>query len=782
MRIINITITEYASIRNRSFDFAPGLNIVEGENESGKSTILSFIKFILYGLPRRASGGVVTEKERSFSWDGGIAQGSMTLETEGGIYRVERSAREGIRGDKVSIIDTESGDIVHKGEVPGELFLGVPGAVFESTAFVRQLACGSLDGGELGGAIQNLLLSADETLDSEKAVTKIDGIRRRLLHKSGQGGSVYELTKKREEYAKKLEESKEKGSKIIEYEASFDSLDKLARETRLRLDETKRLLEAYDTRQLLIRFDSIRSAAARIESIESELDAIKGEGCYLGFMPDAAYQRSLAIAERDFVSAYAALSEKEKTAQDARNAVPSESGEIRLALDADAEGGASGVASSVNKKEKKAKGFRAAGIISSIAAIISAALTAPVLSLAVFDFPLLRGGLSEALNFLQNGITAAVFGVLFVLSLVFAVIFFVKASKNKKEALRIRKKYGIAPKASVRSMIMTLEGAERARERREALMFVSEKADESAELAKKNAEECRNALYELLLKVGRELSEDETPENVSSEVEKIISDSARLIEAVDKCNSDLAKYKAVMEEREKETSSLDEAELRRMITPEIEEKLSKVNITMLRREHEFLRSKLDAAEQKKYFYDRELIGLRATTENPLKSEALLKKTEIKLKREKELHAALTLASETIKEASEAMKRNVTPRLRASAGELMSRFTNGKYSDLGITPDFKITVNAGGITRPVEALSAGTRDAAYLSLRLALTDVLYRSETPPLLFDEVLSQIDNKRAKALLTMLSDVCLESRQCLLFSCHEREAEMIKANTIKL
>ena len=59
MRILECTLVEFGSFKNKTFTFGDGLNIIEGGNESGKSTLLAFIKFMFYGVPRKSASDVV---------------------------------------------------------------------------------------------------------------------------------------------------------------------------------------------------------------------------------------------------------------------------------------------------------------------------------------------------------------------------------------------------------------------------------------------------------------------------------------------------------------------------------------------------------------------------------------------------------------------------------------------------------------------------------------------------------------------------------------------------
>ena len=90
MKILVIEIAEFAGLKNKILELGEGMNIIEGLNESGKSTILAFIKFVLYGFSRRNSGEELGERERYVSWTGRRAAGSLIVSARG---RRGKSAR-----------------------------------------------------------------------------------------------------------------------------------------------------------------------------------------------------------------------------------------------------------------------------------------------------------------------------------------------------------------------------------------------------------------------------------------------------------------------------------------------------------------------------------------------------------------------------------------------------------------------------------------------------------------------------------------------------------------
>ena len=769
MIIREINIIEYASMKDRSFSFRDGLNIIEGKNESGKSTILSFIKFILYGIPKGKGSDAAEEREKIFSWENGIAAGSMTVAVSDGEYRIERSAREGVKGDKLNIIDLSDGSTVHKGEVPGELFLGVPLALFESTACVKQLGCTNIDSGEIGEAIQNLLLSADENVDSAKGIAKINALRKRLMLKRGTGGSISTLSAKRDELAARLRTAKERASLIMEYEASYEKASKIFAESRERVRSLGRLNDAYEANQALIKLDFVKSTKARIEKIEGEIEALKAEKCFCGFVPTAEYRQALVLAHKDYENAFSDHSAAESALEIAqKNRIPDSKSDL-YAKKAEESGGAVKVAAEYGRAKRSAGKKRTAGIIMLCITILSGLIFAASFLKDILDFiPAILTSQTVAIG------SAAVSAV----ALLLCIIFFSLASRSKKTSLEICNEYGFESDISEQEFYASVSGYIEKNRRRIHSLDELKRAEFAHKKTGEALASCEIVLKELLLKVGK----DPDGENMTSAVKETVENSEELCRRLDELCRELEKYTVLYEDRRGEAEQIDEKAMRAILTKEAEEELKHTNITVLRRDLEFERTKLETNESKKNRLDRELVGMRAAAENPLRCEAQLRKVEKQLEEETVLYDALTLASESIAEASESMKKNVTPRLHRSAGELMGALTGGKYSELGVTADFSLTVNASGATRGIESLSAGTKDGAYISLRLALIEVLYKDEVPPLLLDEILSQIDDIRAENLLAMLQSYSTGGNQSLLFTCHTREASMTDANVIRL
>ena len=93
MIIDTLNITHFGRFHQASLRLSPGINVVYGENEAGKSTLHQSIQAMLFGVERlRGKASRKDEYARFQPWEQGKNyEGSMVIEHEGEMYRLTRN-------------------------------------------------------------------------------------------------------------------------------------------------------------------------------------------------------------------------------------------------------------------------------------------------------------------------------------------------------------------------------------------------------------------------------------------------------------------------------------------------------------------------------------------------------------------------------------------------------------------------------------------------------------------------------------------------------------------
>ena len=135
--------------------------------------------------------------------------------------------------------------------------------------------------------------------------------------------------------------------------------------------------------------------------------------------------------------------------------------------------------------------------------------------------------------------------------------------------------------------------------------------------------------------------------------------------------------------------------------------------------------------------------------------------------------SLNLAMTVIEELSRDIHRQVGGRLRRRTSKILSEITGGKYSDVLIDAELRMTVNSEGRTVSMEHLSRGTVEQIYFALRMAAGELLCGEEKFPVILDEVFGMYDEERLASVLSWLAK---ENRQVIICSCQQREMEIME------
>jgi DNA repair exonuclease SbcCD ATPase subunit len=84
LKIKEIKINNYGILKNKKINFENKLNIIYGKNESGKSTLLNYIKNIFYGISKNKNGKNISEYEKYLPWNEEEFSGKIKYELDNG--------------------------------------------------------------------------------------------------------------------------------------------------------------------------------------------------------------------------------------------------------------------------------------------------------------------------------------------------------------------------------------------------------------------------------------------------------------------------------------------------------------------------------------------------------------------------------------------------------------------------------------------------------------------------------------------------------------------------
>ena len=195
MKIKTIHADHFGKFLNYSLGLADGFNIIYGNNEDGKSTLMAFLRMMFYGGDNR--GDLLTGLRKKYQpWAGGAMAGSVEFEKDGLQYRLTREFRGGNSTDRIEAIKLAANQKVAFTGDPGQFFFGLGEASFERSVFIGQ--AGSLPeakngGDELTQKLRNLILSGEEAISPEQALKNLNDAIELQLSRSGKIGALDKL-------------------------------------------------------------------------------------------------------------------------------------------------------------------------------------------------------------------------------------------------------------------------------------------------------------------------------------------------------------------------------------------------------------------------------------------------------------------------------------------------------------------------------------------------------------------------------------------------------------
>ena len=775
MKITEINIKCFGKLKNFSIAPTDGVNIIFGENESGKSTVMAFVKSMFYGL---GNG----DKRRQYEpWDGGQPGGSIEFQTDDGkLYVLTRTFGATKAADKISLFNKSLGEsvVIPSGQEPGVLVLGMNVKTFVNTLFIGQAGT-SIEGenGEIITKLTNLASAGDEhiskgevekrlkngasAIDSKRANAILPELRKQK----------HELLESRIEMQKALAESDELREQI---ELAYKRRNSLTKEMEFLNDVSNRLnmqkeLEEIDA--IIAKHDSVVALEEKFAELDELFSGERGEQM-TEFLENAKQlieeekakqividekrgqleelQKSGESIDRNKLAMTKVVNKYPKeimSAFDRYDSLISEKNDIEIAME--------------NSDKEKTK--------SSDTLLVAAVCGIVIVSSMVL------GSIAHWIFY--------IIGLIAIVSIVAYIAIYKKGVNvegfsnervelnNVNEDLRMlnAEMRPIFEHFSVNSM-EEFDREYKAIERvqQQYIEFRNRKA-----ALKKELNSLMDELDDIHDSLRQSLAVYHEVDSSDQAVE-IISRLDSMKERHDKLFTELSAARETygfmlkgrdfdeLEERGRQIRGDINLEIRNNATPDkigaklksAQEKLDEINQDIIRQETEL---------SLKPYSDQNLVGVTDEI------KALTKRIE---HYEFELDA-IGEAQTALTEAFEEMQLDFGPMINYRAKRLLGGMTQDRYDSVFVSDKLIPSVIQAGTSEPrsCQVLSAGTYDQIYLSLRLALAGLM-ADEKLPIMLDDSFAQFDDTRMEKSLAFIgSDNAMgELGQIIIFTCHKR------------
>ncbi len=297
MQITRLKMNPFGKFHNITLELKPGINLIYGENEAGKTTVHTFIKGMLFGIEPARGRGAASKDDiymKYLPWNyPGAYRGQMDLLLQGKEYRLLRSFHKNHKS--FSVLELETGRELKLTEgLISELIPGLTEASYRNTVSIGQLS--SRTDAELASQVSNYITNLSVTkskeVDIKKALTFLND-QKKALEAADPTEELKRLSLELEEGAFREERLNELVRKLRRLQAEEAELtaslerdaEGLNQELMQRIDQLPAILEKYEAYRVLVRqerflelqIEERKESNTSLEKEAGNLDSIRKE-------------------------------------------------------------------------------------------------------------------------------------------------------------------------------------------------------------------------------------------------------------------------------------------------------------------------------------------------------------------------------------------------------------------------------------------------------------------------------------------------------------------------
>lgn len=805
MKIKKIEMENFGKFHKYSINLMEGMNLIYGDNEDGKTTLMAFIKMMFYSEQKRSRDISNNLRKKYFPWSGRCMGGAIEFESNGVDYRIEKEMGTTPAKDKTKVMNLSTGEVtLSNKEELGKVFLGTDLAGFERSIFIGQI--GSFDADkedEIGQKLSNMFSTGEENISQRQVLERLSKAKEELQSIRGNKGILVEAKEALEKTKETKMKIKEVEDSQIEYLTEFKQKKEELEEKK---EKKKRLEKKIKASELFYMQQKLKSIIQKLEEEQSIKKKLMDGGIPTEQLDS--FIKECKTLQNQIKSQEAAI----KCFQD--NSALSQNSFVEITEEEYV---------LFKKMQEQLENLERGSVYfrnSLLPAILDYNDTKKHLreeSLKKFktkNLRLLLIGLAASIAFFLFGVIyrPAVILVGIVLG-VMSFFFYLHKSKSGKE-IGINNPILNRMEKGLDSQIQYLK---------EQFGFTYHLEKNENEYLENLCQQKRDKMLELQSILERKHCKDsETFEKMYRDTLAIQDKKKTLATMQEKFQFDCTQFK----EKVSLYQEVNSVEMANALLEDLDK-----NMTELREKHQAIlhmadgidRKSVDLEEllQESQIIEKQLTQLDFCFDEEIESTSEMKRQmnleeEAIVRLEEDLtrlrekiripeknlgqveveqkflesrveeiqfyYDSLSMAENVMNESVEEIRKSFGPELNQKTGEIFSQITGGKYKQVLVAKDYSLMAQPVEDTHYRESsyLSQGTIDQAYLALRLAITQLIVRgNERLPLFLDDIFMQYDDKRVREGFTFFKNYIETEKiqsQFMMLTCHKHIVEIAK------
>lgn len=797
MILKELNLISFGKFQKKRFNLEKGLNIFYGENESGKTTIHNFIDGMFYGFlkPYVRKRYYLEEYEKYRPWNGNQYIGILKLVKDDKKYRIERDFAKG----EVKVYDELTGkditDDIDVGEkikvhLPGLYFFDFNTSVYKNTISIKQLGnkIDSTLSTEVKDRLANISTSLDDEISVKQAIShlekEIDKIGTSKAYTKPYGKSIVQLEKLKEKHKLVLEKQKEYNRTIDEFNVLKEKIESKEKEIH-HLKEQLEKAELFKKKKI---YYDILALREEIKIIDNEIEILKPYSPldFEDYTIGLRLQNSKDSLEREIKDLLFKIHSLEYKLKDKKldgdeeivngvkveelfkdmntyNEMEEEKNNLILNNQKNRLEILNGELKILEEKVNKSK---VKGNIFIILAIVSLGLILvnPFLSIIALSF--------IAIFFISRRSSKAYINDLGELKEKIKIIRLQEDEREtrlndiEKNQKKIVFKYDCSSKLELSRLYEEIRLNQiNQNQRLDAINQLDTELKDTIsilDIKKKEIYNINHQLKEILQRNNSNtLDEFKVGLDKKKDYENLVIDRKGKVEVIDRIldNTTLEDLKVQLAHyNDKYFDNVDQLDIS-IIKDEIRDREESLYT---------IKDNCSRLEERIYNLNEEVKHLVDIEEEIGRIEDDIQYFQNRIR-------SIEIAKSTIEDISQEIHTQFAPKINKKVSKLINFISSGKYEYVKINDDLDIAIESPYTKEivPIDSLSGGTIDQLYFALRFSIISSM-KGDNLPLILDDCFIQYDDQRLKNILSFLVDLSSE-RQILLFTCHNREREIL-------